>query len=91
MWQRRSAHRAAGVAAVKRSADYISATADPRVPRPKTPDPTDRKLSKRAWERGVQQWRMDLKSVVANLPTASGAVIVIDDGPDLPTGFGVWQ
>ena len=83
VWQRRSAHRAAGVAAVKRSADYISATADPRVPRPKTPDPTDRKLSKRAWERGVQQWRMDLKGVVANLPTASGAVIVIDDGPDL--------
>ena len=83
VWQRRSAHRAAGVAAVKRSADYISATADPMVPRPQTPDPGDRKLSKRAWERGVQQWRMDLKGVVADLPTASGAVIVIDDGPDL--------
>jgi len=68
VWQRRSAHRAAGVAAVKRSADYISATADPHVPRPNTPDPTDRMLSKRAWERGVQQWRMDLKAVVQLLP-----------------------
>ena len=67
VWQRRSAHRAAGVAAVKRGADYISATADPHVARPMTPDPTDRRLSKRAWERGVQQWRMDLKTVVWNL------------------------
>ena len=67
VWQRRSAHRAAGVAAVKRSADYISATADPHVPRPNTPDPTDRKLAKRAWERGVQQWRVDLKAVVLQL------------------------
>ena len=83
VWQRRSAHRAAGVGAVKRSADYIRATEDPGVPRPKTPDPTDETLSKRAWERGVQQWRMGLAGAVANLPTASGPVIVIDDGPDL--------
>ena len=67
VWQRRSKHRAAGVEAVKRSADYITAAANPHVPRDKTPDPTDRKLSKRAWERGVQQWRMDLKPVVWNL------------------------
>ena len=64
VWQRRSAHRVKGVAAIKRSADYISATASPHVPRPKTPDPMDRKLAKRAWERGNQQWRMDLKAVV---------------------------
>ena len=64
VWQRRSAHRAAGVAAIKRSADYISATANPHVPRPNTPDPMDRKLGKRAWERGNQQWRKDLKAVV---------------------------
>lgn len=83
VWRRRSAHRAAGVAAVKRSADYISAAAGPRVPRPKTPDPTDRKLSKRAWERGVQQWRMDLKDVAALLPAASGATVVVDGGPGL--------
>ena len=79
VWQRRSAHRAAGVAAVKRSADYISATADPHVARPATPDPTDRKLSKRAWERGVQQWRMALKSVVWHLQSASGTMIVVDE------------
>ena len=72
-------HRAAGVAAVKRSADYVTATAA-RVPRPRTPDPTDRKLSKRGWERGVQQWRMDLKGVVGSLPTASGAANVIVQG-----------
>ena len=97
VWQRRSAHRAAGVAAVKRSADYISATAA-MVPRPQTPDPGDRKLSKRAWERGVQQWRMDLKGVVANLDIDD--IDVIDDIDDsgasgavtsTPTGFGVWQ
>ena len=78
VWQRRSAHRAAGVAAVKRGADYISAAADPNVARPATPDPTDRKLSKRAWERGMQQWRVDLKTVVGNLRIASGSMIVVD-------------
>ena len=78
VWQRRSAHRAAGVAAVKRGADYISAAADPNVARPATPDPTDRKLSKRAWERGMQQWRVDLKTVVGNLCIASGSMIVVD-------------
>ena len=85
VWQRRSAHRAAGVAAVKRSPDYILAAADPNVARPRTPDPTNRKLSKRAWERGMQQWRMDLKIVVVNLDLAPGhldlvvdAIIVVD-------------
>ena len=78
-WEKRSAHRLAGVKAIKRSSDYI-AVATAGGPRPKTPNPTDRKLSKRAWERGVQQWRMDLKGAVANLPTApGGSVIVIDD------------
>ena len=83
-WVRRTAHRAAVLAAVKRGANYLAATQDPTFPRPQTPDPTDRTVSKRRWERGVQQWRKDLEGVVANLPTASGAAIVIDDdGPDL--------
>ena len=69
VWQRRSAHRLAGVTAVKRSTDYVAATDDPNVPRPSTPDPTDRRVSKRAWERSVQEWRLGLKAVVANLPT----------------------
>ena len=72
VWQRRMAHRLAGVASIKRSADYTTATAHAHVPRPRTPDATDRKLSKRAWERGVQQWRMDLKGVVQNLPIPVG-------------------
>ena len=72
VWQRRMAHRLAGVAAIKRSADYIMATAHAHVPRPRTPDATDRKLSKRAWERWVQQWRMDLKGVAQNLPIPVG-------------------
>ena len=84
VWQRRSAHRLAGIAAVKRSADYISATADRGVRRPRTPDATDRKLSKRAWERAVQQWRKALKEVVQNLRTASVAAIVIVDDVPLP-------
>ena len=67
VWQRRSRHREAGVEAVKRSAEYITAAANPHVPRPMTPDPTDRRLSKRAWERGVQQWRENLKTVVGNM------------------------
>ena len=84
VWQRRSAHRAAGVAAVKRSADYISATADPHVPRPNTPNPTDRKLAKRAWERGVQQWRMDLKAVVQRLrPSVISGAALADPGAAL--------
>ena len=42
----------------------------------------DRKLSKRAWERAVQQWRKDLKEVVQNLRTASvAAIVIIDDVP----------
>ena len=76
VWQRRMAHRAAGVAAVKRSPDYISATAAPHVPRPNTPNPTDRLLAKRAWERGVQQWRLDLKVLVSLLPP-----LVVSDDP----------
>ena len=68
--QRRSAKRVAGVAAVKRSTDYyVVAIANPSVPRPSTPDPTDKKVSKRSWERSMQEWRWDLKGVVANLPT----------------------
>ena len=63
VWQTRMAHRVAGVAGVKRSDDYTRATADPQAPRPRTPDPTDRRLSKRAWERSVQQWRIGLKGI----------------------------
>ena len=52
---------------MKRSDDYRIALAA-QVPRPRSPDATNKKLSKREWERGVQQWRMDLKAVVSLLP-----------------------
>ena len=67
VWQRRSCHRQAGVAAVKRSDDYRIAQAA-QVPRPKSPDAADKKLSKRQWESGVQIWRKGLKAVVSLLP-----------------------
>ena len=69
-WERRMGHRAAGVAAVKRSKQYVIVTENPNTARPRTPDPTDRKLSKRAWERRMQQWRMDLDDVVRELQAA---------------------
>ena len=60
-WERRTAHRLAGVVAIKRSAHYLSVTEDTGTARPKTPDPRDRTVSKRGWERGVQVWREKLK------------------------------
>ena len=66
-WARRLRKRTGGVEAIKRSEDYLQVTADPSHPRPKTPDPHDRKVSKRSWERSVQVWRFDLKAVAAKL------------------------
>ena len=66
-WARRLRKRTEGVEAIKRSEDYLQVTADPSHPRPKTPDPHDRKVSKRSWERSVQVWRFDLKAVAAKL------------------------
>ena len=60
VWERRTAHRLAGVGAIKRSAHYLIVTEDTGNARPKTPDPGDRTVSKRSWERGVQQWRANL-------------------------------
>ena len=57
-------HRKAGVRAIKRTPEYMAATRA-LVPRPRTPNPTDRTLSKRAWERSVQVWRKGLKEVGA--------------------------
>lgn len=61
-WQRREAHRAEGVAAVKRSRHYLTVTEDTGNARPKTPNPRDRTLSKRGWERGMQVWRFKLEA-----------------------------
>ena len=40
--------------------------------RPVTTDPRQPELSKRAWERSVRQWRMDLKAFVADDLAAAG-------------------
>ena len=62
-WQSRQAHRTEGVLAVKRSPDYIAVTTDSlyeHAKKPRSPDPTDRRLSKRTWERSMQLWRFQL-------------------------------
>ena len=51
--------------AVKRTDDYIAAVANWGVNRPATPDPWDRRLSKRTWESRMQAWRVDL-NIAAN-------------------------
>ena len=66
-WARRLAHRTEGTRAVKRTKDYTAAWTA-QVPRPRTPDPTRRDLSKRAWERAMQEWRHGLKGVVSQMP-----------------------
>ena len=64
-WERRSAHRQAGHDAVKRTSDYVRwCTRDEMCGtrlRPPSPDPCDKRLSKRMWERSVQTWRVELR------------------------------
>ena len=55
--------RCAGVMAVKRSPEYLALHCAKN--RPPTPDPADRAVSKRSWERGMQLWRLALKRCVA--------------------------
>ena len=62
-WARRLRHREAGLRAIKRSNDYVRVVAL-GVRRPQTPDPTNREIRKRVWERGNQQWRMELKRIL---------------------------
>ena len=64
-WERRSAHRQAGHDAVKRSPDYVRwYTDDERRGtrlRPPSPDPCEKRHSKRMWEKSVQTWRKELE------------------------------
>ena len=64
--ERRIRKREAGVAFIRRSPAYILATIR-NLPRPRTPDPTDMTLSKRAWERSVQIWRCALRELLADI------------------------
>ena len=67
-WRNRCRHRQNGVCAVKRGVNYIIAEAS-GIHRPKSPDPQDRRLSKREWEKTVQRWRLELLSGVKALST----------------------
>merc|ERR1712039_379949 len=67
-WQRRIQHRSAAVHYIKSTATYQKlAVAREQglaeaATRPRTPDPTDRSVSKRDWEKSVQKWRSELQS-----------------------------
>ena len=70
-YERRVRFRHAAVNAVTRSREYAAAHQKMRtgtVERPATPDPTDRSVSKRAWERKEQSWRMSLQFLAHGYP-----------------------
>ena len=62
-WQRRIRHRRAAVTHIKCTPEYVAANA--HSSRPRTPDPEDRNVSKRSWEKSVKAWRRDLQHLVA--------------------------
>jgi len=66
-WQRRLAHRKAAIDFVKTTPQYLEFDNIQRHrglddTEPLTPDPTDRNVSKRQWEKSVQNWRVALVS-----------------------------
>ena len=69
-WDRRQKHRLAGLAAVKRSRDFVfmlSMVATGELSAgdvPFAPNLDDRTCSKRQWERRMQQWRGHVKYVI---------------------------
>ena len=63
IWRRRLAKRLAGVCAVKASPDYAACCV-----RPTTPDPSDRTVSKRRWERSMQEFRRALRDQAPQSP-----------------------
>ena len=60
-WQERIRHRVASVNKIKSSIEY-ELTAQIKD-RPNTPDPTDRSVSKRDWEKKSMTWRHELKAL----------------------------
>ena len=61
-WQRRISHRRAVVSYVKSTWEYKAAAANSSCP--STPDPENRDVSKRKWEKSIQTWRRDLKDLI---------------------------
>ena len=66
-WQERIRHRREGVQHVKKTKPYrnmaAERSADPDAARdaPRTPDSSNREVSKREWEKSVQRWRSKLQ------------------------------
>jgi len=56
IWRRRLIKRLAAVRFMKASPEYATCNA-----RPSTPDPMDRTISKRRWERSIQEFRRALR------------------------------
>jgi len=71
--ERRIKKRESGVACVRRSQAYVLATVR-NLPRPRTPDPTDMTLSKRAWEKSMQIWRCALRGILNEIYKADRKV-----------------
>ena len=64
-WPVRQRKREAGIYHVKNTAEYQRAQDGLSMRhRPATPDHTDRSISKRSWERGMQMWREALRAIV---------------------------
>lgn len=57
-WQRRLETRRAAVATIKATNEYQAFDRN----RQPTPDPSNRKLSKRQWEDQMSQWRVAIRS-----------------------------
>ena len=62
---RRQIKRQAAVAAIKNTPAYIVVKARGR--RSPTPDPEDRTISKRSWERSIMEWRKNLREQLRDL------------------------
>ena len=60
----RRAKRFAGLCAVKRSPAYILTVSRRGRQRPRSPDPYDLSLSKRSWEKSMQDWRASLRKIL---------------------------
>ena len=68
-WARRHRKRTEAIAAIKRSREYQDFCNCPQEYQDSCrlrlrlvePDPADRSVSKRAWEKAVQCWRLDLR------------------------------
>jgi hypothetical protein len=64
-WERRRRHRLGGYMAVLQSADYMFVLSCGAAG--SEPDPTDRAVSKRAWEESMKAWRRELAALRQNI------------------------